>query len=312
MEIKVNIGVVIVTYNRIELLKKTLDCLSKQTKLPSYIILVDNASTDGTKEFTQKWVNEEEPFKKYLISSKTNTGGSGGFYMGEELAITLDADWIYCSDDDAFPEPDALEKASLFLESNSDSVNQISVIKPMIYSYDKIDLTHCKSVLKIGFIPVFWKARKSEYKKKSFQTDVVSYVAPIINKNILIKAGLVKKDYFIWCDDDEHFCRLSKYGKILCVPDIKIHHDITHANIGYDWKYFYGIRNKLDWYKDHFGYASYIYCKVQTLGVTFVRCLLHPTKASQILKIVLDAFKAEKEGKFGLLDSYKPGWKIAF
>ena len=307
-----DIGVVIVTYNRLELLKKTLDCFSKQTKLPSYIILVDNASTDGTKEFSQEWLNKEGPFKKYLISSKTNTGGSGGFYMGEELAVTLDADWIYCSDDDAFPEPDALEKASLFLESQPDSINQISVIKPMVYSYGEIDLTQCRRVKKIGFIPVFIKAKKSEYEKEVFETHIVTYVAPVINKKSLKKAGLVKKDYFIWCDDDEHFSRLNKYGKILCVPSVKIHHDITHANIGYDWKYFYGIRNKLDWYKEHFGYVSYIYCKFQTLGVTFVRCLLHPTKAMQILKIVLDAFKAEKEGKFGLLDSYKPGWKIIF
>ena len=307
-----DIGVVIVTYNRLEMLKGTLDCLSKQTKLPFYIILVDNASTDGTKEFTKEWSEKPEPFKKYLIRSETNTGGSGGFYMGEELAVTLDADWIYCSDDDAFPEPDALEKASAFLENNADSLNQISVIKPMIYSYGKIDLTHCRRVKKLGFIPVFIKAGKAKYKRKSFQAHVVSYVAPIINKKILKEAGLIKKDYIIWCDDEEHFYRLSKYGKILCVPDIKIHHDVTHANIGYDWKYFYGVRNKLDWYKEHFGYVSYIYCKVQTLGVTFVRCLLHPAKAPQILKIVLDAFKAEKEGKFGLVDAYKPGWKIVF
>lgn len=307
-----NIGVVIVTYNRLELLRNALSCLSRQTKLPSYVILVDNASTDGTKEFSQEWLKEKAAFRKFLITNEINTGGSGGFYVGEKLAITLDADWIYCSDDDAFPENDALEQASTFLESQSNMADQISAIKPMIYSYGKIDLTHCKRIKKIGFVPVLLNARKFEYKKKMFQINDVSYVAPIINKNTLIKAGLVKKDYFIWWDDDEHFYRLSKYGKILCVPNIKVHHDINHTNIGYDWKYFYGIRNKLKTYKEHFGYLSYLYCKIQTLGMTFIRCLLHPTKSMQILKIVLDAFKAEKENRFGLQDSYKPGWKIVF
>lgn len=307
-----NIGVIIVTYNRLEMLKKTLSHLSSQTKLPSYIILVDNASTDGTKEFSQEWKNKEESFKKYLITSETNTGGSGGFYIGEKFAITLDTDWIYCSDDDAFPENDVLEKASIFIEKQNNPIERIAVIKPMVYSYGKIDLTHCKQIKKIGFIPLILNAKESEYKKESFPINDVTYVAPIINKNILIKAGLIKKDFFIWWDDDEHFYRLSKYGKILCVPSIKVHHDVSHTNIGYDWKYFYGIRNKLNAYKEHFGYTSYIYCKFQTLGATFLRCLRHPTKTPQIFKIVLDAFKAEKEGKFGLQDSYIPGWKIKF
>lgn len=43
------------------------------------------------------------------------------------------------------------------------------------------------------------------------------------------KAGLVDKDRFIWCDDSEHSYRLSKYGKIACVPHYVILHDIEEA-----------------------------------------------------------------------------------
>ncbi len=43
-----------ITYNRLEYTKKTLECLNKTTKVPNYLIVIDNASTDGT----QEWLKE--------------------------------------------------------------------------------------------------------------------------------------------------------------------------------------------------------------------------------------------------------------
>ena len=47
-------GVVLVTYNRLDKLKIALECYEKQKYLPKNIIVVNNASTDGTKEFLDK------------------------------------------------------------------------------------------------------------------------------------------------------------------------------------------------------------------------------------------------------------------
>ncbi len=54
-----DIGAVIVTFNRLEKLKKALASYEKQTLLPEYIIVVDNASNDGTKEYLEEWKKEK-------------------------------------------------------------------------------------------------------------------------------------------------------------------------------------------------------------------------------------------------------------
>ena len=86
-----DIGCIIVTFNRIEKLKKTLDSYAKQNLLPKYILVVNNASTDGTAMFLKQWEKKDEGFEKIVLNSATNVGGSGGYYLGEKEAIRLNA-----------------------------------------------------------------------------------------------------------------------------------------------------------------------------------------------------------------------------
>ena len=104
-----DIGCVVVTYNRLEKLKNTLRCYESQGLLPRYVIVVDNASTDGTYEYLEEWKKERELFDKIVIHSEENGGGSGGFYLGEEESLKRDADWVMLADDDAYPEPNYLK-----------------------------------------------------------------------------------------------------------------------------------------------------------------------------------------------------------
>ena len=63
-----NIGVVIVTFNRLEKLIKTLKAYADQTLVPAYIVVVNNASSDGTAAYLEKWASQKEPFKKYILN----------------------------------------------------------------------------------------------------------------------------------------------------------------------------------------------------------------------------------------------------
>ncbi len=58
-------AVMICTYNRIDCLKIALEAYEKNSVHPNYLFVLDNASTDGTKEFLKKWVNNESDYKKY-------------------------------------------------------------------------------------------------------------------------------------------------------------------------------------------------------------------------------------------------------
>ena len=75
-----NIVAIIVTFNRKELLGEAIEALCSQTIQSFDIMVVDNASTDGTKEYIFSYVNNGTI--QYFNTGK-NIGGAGGFHFGQ-------------------------------------------------------------------------------------------------------------------------------------------------------------------------------------------------------------------------------------
>jgi len=94
---------VIVTFNRLHLLIKVLDSIRKQSYAVDEIVVVNNDSSDGTKE----WLDDQTGI---TIIHQANLGGAGGFSAGMRYAYENGADWIWTMDDDVFPESDALDE----------------------------------------------------------------------------------------------------------------------------------------------------------------------------------------------------------
>ena len=97
------IAVVVVNWNTGDYLKKCLQCLKAQTLNPTRVIVVDNASTDGSAEGLEEGFEEFE-----IIRLKENTG----FAFANNLAVKMaeNCDWIAFLNPDAFAAPDWLEK----------------------------------------------------------------------------------------------------------------------------------------------------------------------------------------------------------
>ena len=96
------VAAVIVTYNRKKELCKNLEMLYVQSVYLDKIIVIDNCSTDGTKEHLDiKGYLSRENFK--YLKTKENIGGAGGFYTGTKAAYDLGADWVILMDDDGRP-----------------------------------------------------------------------------------------------------------------------------------------------------------------------------------------------------------------
>lgn len=301
------IGVVIVTYNRLEKLRKALICFDEQTAKMQYVCVVDNASNDGTSDFLKKWKLEDNGYNKIVISMEQNTGGSGGFYKGIQSAVNLDAEWIWVSDDDAFPERDAIEKALSFINKIKDK-NNISAICGSVLNNGTYDLMHRRIIRK-----EFYRIKQEvcpppRYTRECFELNAFSYVGAILNKDKVVAVGLPQKDYFIWFDDTEHSLRLSKVGKILCVPSIRVNHDVIANDNGISWKSYYGIRNQLDMYRKHFP------CYVFWIAVLKwkLRLFFRKMRKRKIIESFLfdEAVNDAINKRFGLHKVYKPGWKL--
>lgn len=312
------LDIAIVTYNRLEKLKKALLHYEQQTSAFRNLIIVNNCSTDGTSEFLKEYCSQEHyKFQTVLINTDENLGGSGGFYLGQKKALELNADWVMVADDDAYAAPDMVEQFYKYVDTHK--VNTTAAICAVVVNNDGSICTHHRSHCNITALSNSWIYQEKkivdtnidEYLQDSFLIDITTYVGTFLNAKALKKVGLVNPNYFIYYDDFEHSLRLQKYGKIIIVNSIKITHDnisiVTEKTDNIiTWREFYIKRNEAHMLLHH-------YPRVIIKDYLFLfRCILgawiHHTKTSIYEDIDRKAKLDALFGKLGKHKIYRPGW----
>ena len=91
------IAAVVVTYNRKEYLLNNISHLLNQENNNLDIIIIDNASTDGTKDAIEEFIINNQVI---YVNTGMNLGGAGGFNYGIKFAYELNYDYIWIMDDD--------------------------------------------------------------------------------------------------------------------------------------------------------------------------------------------------------------------
>lgn len=240
---------VVVTYNRLELLRRNLDCLRAQTHPLAGIVVVNNGSTDGT----EQWLDSQTDL---TVITQDNCGGAGGFARGLIVALHLPAAWLWCMDDDVFPRPTCLEE--LLRESarqKADILAPRRLVDGRVYSNDFVsyDLSRPFASLYVG-------------KHVGTRTDVpveiagTAFEGPLIRREVVERIGLPNRDLFIFCDDTDYCLRATRAGfRIFYVPAALMdkHQFFSADNWSQrqqkkKWKRYYQIRNST-YLNHHYG-----------------------------------------------------------
>ncbi|MCD8149312.1 MAG: glycosyltransferase family 2 protein [Clostridiales bacterium] len=213
------ITAVVVTHNRKELLTECLDAILGQTYSVDRILLIDNASTDGTEAFlTEKGYLKQDVIHYVLLGS--NTGGAGGFYEGLRLARETDCAWVWVMDDDAIPTPDCLE---CLLEAREKIGEEVSFLASSVFGPGGEFMN----------VPRISQTRGSNGYRDWYQhlehaavkLEDATFVSLLINSKAIQKCGLPCKDYFIWGDDSEYTMRIIRhYGPAYLIGTSKVCH----------------------------------------------------------------------------------------
>ena len=91
------------TFNDADVIDLTIEALLRQTRPVDGILVVDNASTDGT-------LDRPSLKNVTVLRHQENVGTSGAVVTGLRFALEHDYDWAWIFDADSMPEPDALGK----------------------------------------------------------------------------------------------------------------------------------------------------------------------------------------------------------
>lgn len=249
-----NITAVVVTYNRKALLVRCLTALVNQTTKPGRILIVDNASTDGTHELliSGGWLQRPDI---ELLELGDNTGGAGGFAAGLRHAMDNGADWAWMMDDDAEPHLDALQQ--LFDRSlNPDNLyGSVAVfnsklswpmaprggeIKDIIYDQD-----HLPHEMDVQFIP---------------------FLGILVSARMVKRIGLPDAEFFLAADDVDYCMRARAAGaQVILACNSRITHPLSewyrvwlpgrefYSLKLVPWKRYYDVRNRIHVARNHYG-----------------------------------------------------------
>lgn len=188
---------VVVTYNRLEELKRCISSLKSQTRKPDSILVINNSSTDGT----IKWLEAQEDLD---FITQPNLGGAGGFHTGIKIAYEKGSDWIWCLDGDVIPNYDSLEKMILSKVFKENSVGFLSS-----YITDKNNKV---LYLNVPYISSFSEALESLDRINAISVISGSFGSLLLKSLAIQKVGYPYSKFFIWGDDTEYTMRMIRNG----------------------------------------------------------------------------------------------------
>ncbi len=280
----INVIAVVVTYNRIEMLKECIYSIKNQaTNASIKLVIVDNNSEDGTGNYIKKL---NDPRIIYYNTGK-NIGGAGGFEVGIKKAMEIGCDYVWIMDDDCIPEENALENFLRFSLQNNDF--------GFLSSYVQwIDGQTCTMNVQRTSI---------SQKLKSFQKDIIpiqyaTFVSIFIPKKVIEHVGLPIGDFFIWFDDWEYTRRISKKYRCYFLKSSKVIHKTKH-NSGYDLsndsldrieRYKIAFRNE-NYVIRQEGFRGYVYWFLKTIKNFIKVVFFSPNKRIKRLKVMFSGIK---------------------
>ncbi len=227
----------VLTRNRRDLLRECLAALTCQTRTPDGIVVVDNASTDGTREV----VAAEFPAVR-LVPLPENVGATGGYYEGIKAAHADGADWIWILDDDGIATPTALEELLAAL-------GRLDGMRPPALLGSRVEW-HDGQPHRMNR-PVLPRARSGlvvdAVERGLLPVRATTWISLLLSRGAVDRCGLPPRHFFYQSDDIEYTARILRDAPGYHVPGSVVEHrtPTQHTAVDDDHRFHYHVRNTI-------------------------------------------------------------------
>ena len=272
-----SVAIVVVTYNRADLLAGMLDGLAALERPADEVLVVDNASSDHTPEV----LAASTLAGLRVVRSEDNLGGAGGFHLGMRLAHEAGHDRVWLMDDDVVPAPDCLtvllgqrEKDCLMAvrEDRSGALVEKAALR--------FDLHNPLAVKpKTAMVETTYGTR--EAMPELVPLENVAFEGFLVHRRVIDAIGLPDPSFFIFYDDVDYAIRARRAGfGVWAVRDARLvrqlDFDQQHDLAG--WKGFYMFRNL---FVVHQRYGDNLAVRLKPWLITLAVLLLAPLRGGR-------------------------------
>lgn len=193
------VGILIVTYNRLELLQEEIASIRNQTFKDYDIIVVNNCSSDATKV----WLNDQKDIHSIHIEPQ-NIGPAKAFSLGIKFIVEKNYKFCWLMDDDVWCRPDALEQLykAYYLKDDVGFVcSKVEGVDGCPMNVPNIDVRPTSN----GY-----SSYADMLDHQMVKVIDCTFVSMLISSSIIIKVGLPIGEMYNWGVDTEYSIRISK------------------------------------------------------------------------------------------------------
>lgn len=230
----------IVTHNRCSLLERCIEHLQCQERQPDVVLVINNASTDGTVEMLEQ--------RGIPCVSQENLGSAGGWHRAIQYALDSGFDAVWLMDDDGFPDAGALSRLEQALTTGVSCASSV-VLREDCPSH----FVFAFPVLDRADLPVIFAWPRKLATLDELRARSVSGTYPfahlfngaLLSMAAVRKVGNVNRDFFIYGEEVDFFFRLRKAGAVISVFNaVHFHPDVSNRPYNLIKVYYY-IKNSL-------------------------------------------------------------------
>jgi GT2 family glycosyltransferase len=219
--VSLSVATVTVAYNGANRLPRQMEALFRQSRRVDEIIVVDNASSDGTSALVVKRYPQVT-----LLRMSENLGIGAGLAAGlSYAALEKRHDWVWTFDQDSVPNNDALEFLLKGTESLGNNDGEVGIVAALP--------VHTQTG--ICYSPLLWrdgymKPRPEQLRQPIWFADLVISSGCMVRRDVVEKVGLPRTDLFMYFVDFEYCLRARSHGyKIAVVTGSRFAHEMGNA-----------------------------------------------------------------------------------
>jgi GT2 family glycosyltransferase len=293
METHPKVAVIILNWNGKE---DTAECLGSLRAItyPDYeVLVVDNASSDGSSEY----LRERFPDLK-IIENKENIGFSAGNNVGIEQALANGAEYVLLLNNDTVVDPIFLNRLVGVAESDA----SIGIVGPRMYYYTPRDMLYYAGAT------INWytgrtkhtgikKADRGQYNTIK-DTDFIAGAAMLVKRKVIDAIGMLPMEYFLQYEDIDYSVNARRHGyRLVYVPDARIWHKISVSTnkIGMN-KVYFEARNRFIFLKKYSTRLQYFCSTIYYIFYFGPLTIVHLLLISKNKEVISKFYNGLREG----------------